>query len=112
MTRDGYDRAMNYIGIWLALKSVNRRLYKHLEAEAEIGGQEWRARVDALVETVSRDLAPMGRFITLPRYAIGSRLGCANRLACPPSSASKKRIGAGGNGKSERWWRAISRISR
>jgi hypothetical protein len=63
MTRDGYDRAMNYIGIWLTLKSVNRRLYKHLEAEAEIGGQEWRARVDALVETVSRDLAPMGRLI-------------------------------------------------
>jgi hypothetical protein len=54
---------MNYIGIWLTLKSVNRRLYKHLEAEAEIGGQEWRARVDALVETVSRDLAPMGRLI-------------------------------------------------
>jgi ABC-type cobalamin transport system ATPase subunit len=63
MTRDGYDRAMNYIGIWLTLKSVNRRLYKHLESEAEIGGQEWRARVDALVETVSRDLAPMGRLI-------------------------------------------------
>ena len=63
MTRDGYDRAMNYIGIWRALNSINRRLYRHLEADAETGGQEWRARVDALVETVSRDLAPMARLI-------------------------------------------------
>jgi hypothetical protein len=28
LNRDGYDRAMNYIGIWRALKSQNRRLYK------------------------------------------------------------------------------------
>ena len=59
MTRDGYGRAMNYIGIWRALNSINRRLYRHLEADAEAGGQEWRARVDALVETVSRNLAPI-----------------------------------------------------
>ena len=43
MTRDGYDQAMNYIRIWRELKSNNRRLYKHLEADAEVGGQEWRA---------------------------------------------------------------------
>src|SRR5262249_9040284 len=30
MTRDGYDRAMYYIGIWRALKSNNGRLYKSL----------------------------------------------------------------------------------
>jgi hypothetical protein len=63
MTRDGYDRAMYYIGIWRALNSDNGRLYKHLEADAEVGGQEWRARVDSLVETVSRDLVPMARLI-------------------------------------------------
>ena len=54
---------MNYIGIWRALNSINRRLHRHLEADAEAGGQEWRARVGALVETVSRDLAPMARLI-------------------------------------------------
>jgi hypothetical protein len=54
---------VNYIGIWCALKSHNRRLYKRLEVDAEIGGQEWRARVDSLVEMVSRDLAPMARLI-------------------------------------------------
>ena len=53
MTRDGYDQAMNYIRIWRELKSNNRRLYKHLEADAEVGGQEWRARVDSLIEMVS-----------------------------------------------------------
>ena len=54
---------MNYIGIWRTLKSHNHRLYKRLEADAEIGGQEWRAHVDSLVEMVSRDLAPMARLI-------------------------------------------------
>jgi hypothetical protein len=54
---------MNYIGIWRTLKSHNRRLYKRLEADAEIGDQEWRAHVDSLVEMVSRDLAPMARLI-------------------------------------------------
>ena len=63
MTRDGYDRATNYLRIWCGLKSNNRRLYKQLEADAEIGGQEWRARVDSLVEMVSRDLVPMARLI-------------------------------------------------
>ena len=55
ITRDGYDRAMNYIGIWRTLKSNNGRLYKQLEADAEVGGQEWRARVDSFVEMISRD---------------------------------------------------------
>jgi hypothetical protein len=32
---------MSYVGIWRALKPHNRRLYKRLEADAEIGGQEW-----------------------------------------------------------------------
>ena len=63
MTRDGYDRAMNYIGIWRALNSDNGRLYKRLETDAEVGGQEWRASVDSLVEMVSRDLVPMARLI-------------------------------------------------
>ena len=63
MTRDGYDRAMNYIGIWRALKSHNRQLYKRLESDAEAGGQEWRAHVDCLVEMVSRDVVPMARLI-------------------------------------------------
>jgi hypothetical protein len=63
LTRDGYDRATKYIGIWRALKPRNRRLYKRLEADAEIVSQEWRARVDFLVEMVSRDLAPMARLI-------------------------------------------------
>ena len=54
---------MNYIGIWRALRSYNRRLYKHLEADAELGGQEWRARVDSLIEMVIRDMAPMARLI-------------------------------------------------
>jgi len=49
MTRDGYDRAMYYIGIWRALKSNNGRLYKSLEADAEVGGQEWQARIDSLI---------------------------------------------------------------
>ena len=55
LSRDGYDRAMNYIGIWRALKSQNRRLYKRLEADA--------AHVDCLVKMVSCDLAPMARLI-------------------------------------------------
>ena len=63
LSRDGYDRAINYVGIWRTLKSHNRRLYKRLEADAEIGGQEWRAQVDSLVEMVSRDLAPMARLV-------------------------------------------------
>jgi hypothetical protein len=46
---------MNYIGIWRTLKSNNGRLYKQLEADAEVGGQEWRARVDSFVEMISRD---------------------------------------------------------
>ena len=50
---------MNYIGIWRALRSHNRRLYKRLESDAEAGGQEWRAQVDCLVEMVSRDVAPV-----------------------------------------------------
>jgi hypothetical protein len=54
---------MHYIGIWRALKSNNGRLYKSLEADAEVGGQEWRARVDSFVEMVSRDLVPMARLI-------------------------------------------------
>jgi hypothetical protein len=52
---------MNYIRIWRELKSNNRRLYKYLEADAEVGGQEWRARVDSLIGIVSRDLVPMAR---------------------------------------------------
>jgi hypothetical protein len=63
MTKDGYDRAMNYIRIWRALKSNNRRLYKTLEAHAEVGGQEWQAHVDSWVEKISRDLVPMARLI-------------------------------------------------
>ena len=63
LSRDGYDRAMNCIGIWRTLKSHNRRLYERLETDAEIGGQEWRAHIDSLVEMVSRDLAPMARLI-------------------------------------------------
>jgi hypothetical protein len=59
MTKDGYGRAMYYIGIWRALKSDNGRLYKRLEADAEIGGQEWQARIDSLVEKIGRDLVPM-----------------------------------------------------
>jgi hypothetical protein len=54
---------MNYIGIWRALKSNNGRLYKRLEADAEVGGQEWQAHVDSLVEMVTRDLVPMTRLI-------------------------------------------------
>ena len=64
LTKDGYDRAMNYIGIWRVLNSHNRRLYKRLEVDAEMGGNEWRAQVDSLVEMVIRDLAPMARLIT------------------------------------------------
>jgi len=41
---------MYYIGIWRALKSNNGRLYKSLEADAEVGGQEWQARIGSLVE--------------------------------------------------------------
>ena len=63
MTRDGYDRAMYYVGIWRALKSNNGRLYKSLEADAEVGGQEWQARIDSLVEKIGRDLVPMARLI-------------------------------------------------
>lgn len=54
---------MNYIRIWRELKSNNRRLYKQREADAEVGDQEWRARVDSLVEMVSRDLVPMAHLI-------------------------------------------------
>ena len=46
-----------------ALKSNNGRLYKSLEADAEVGGQEWRARIDSLVEKIGRDLVPMARLI-------------------------------------------------
>ena len=63
LSKDGYDQAMNYIGIWRALKSHNRRLYKRLETDADVGGEEWRAHVDCLVEMVGRDLAPMARLI-------------------------------------------------
>jgi len=70
MTGDGCDRAMNYIGIWRALRAYNRRLYRQLEADAELGCQEWRARVDVLVETVIRDMAPLARLIS--RKSLGS----------------------------------------
>ena len=63
LTKDRYDRAMNYIGIWRALKSHKPRLYKRLESDAKAGGQEWRAHVDCLVKMVSRDVAPMARLI-------------------------------------------------
>ena len=63
ITRDGYDRAMYYVGIWRALKSNNGRLYKSLEADAEVGGQEWQARIDSLVEKIGRDIVPMARLI-------------------------------------------------
>ena len=78
LTKDGYDRAMNYIGIWRALKSHNRRLYKRLESDAEAGGQEWRAHVDCLVEMVSRDVAPMARLIGREHHKAQWITGSAN----------------------------------
>jgi len=76
MTRDGYDRAMYYIGIWRALKSNNGRLYKSLEADAEVGGQEWQARIDSLVEKIGRDLVPMARLIGRKPKMAGARDQC------------------------------------
>ena len=76
MTRDGYDRAMYYVGIWRALKSNNGRLYKSLEADAEVGGQEWQARIDSLVEKIGRDLVPMARLIGRKPKMAGARDQC------------------------------------
>jgi hypothetical protein len=52
---------MYCIGIWRALNSNNGRVYKRLEADAKVGGQEWQARIVSLVEKISRDLVPMAR---------------------------------------------------
>ena len=64
ITKAGYDRAITYIGIWRALNSSNRRLYRSLEADAEMGGEVWRTRVDTLVKVVRRDLPSMARLIS------------------------------------------------